>query len=167
MCLTTLIIIIVYPPFRIFLFPPVPLALVDAKSGGIQRPAAGELGSYSSLTGAPEKHKGEALEQEASNFVSTFADITLSAAAGKHPENNLEDLNGTIDRSIPDPTKIATGAAEAKKTTSDGTPVEHDKTKDPVQKAMWSKLSPIMRMIGDIADTWERFGKYICLSDGR
>ena len=157
---TTLIVLITYPPSRPFLFPPVPLALVSAKSGSLQKPKAGLLGSNSSLTGAPEKYRGEAVEQEASNFVSSFAQITLSAAAGQHPENDLQDQEGIIDTNVPDPTKIASGAMEAKKSTADGTPTEHDKTKVPVEEAMWHQLRPIMHIIGDIADGWERFGKY-------
>jgi hypothetical protein len=59
----TLITLIVYPPSRGFLFPPAPIALVDSKTGGVQKPKAGVLGSYESATGAPENHKGEAVEQ--------------------------------------------------------------------------------------------------------
>jgi hypothetical protein len=157
--LTMIIALIVYPPARSFLFPPAPLALIDAKTGDIKKPKAGQLGSDHSLTGAPEKHKGEAVEQEASNFVSSFAQITLSAAAGQHPHNELQDEEGVIDTSVPDPTKLATGAVEAKKASSDSTPQHHDKTKQPMEEAMWNQLRPIMHIIGDIADGWERFHK--------
>ena len=157
--LTMLITLIVYPPSREFLFPPMPLALVDASTGGVKKPKAGMLGSDHSLTGAPEKHKGEAVEQEASNFVSSFAQITIGAAAGQHPQNDLQDKEGAIDTNVPDPTKIATTAVEAKKASSDDMPQHHDKTKQPMEEAMWSKLRPIMHIIGDIADGWERFAK--------
>ena len=157
---TTLIVLIAYPPSRPFLFPPVPLALVSATSGDLQKPKAGLLGSNSSLTGAPEKHRGEAVEQEASNFVSSFAQITLSAAAGEHPENKLQDEEGVIDTNVPDPTSLVAGAMDAKKSTKDGTPNEHDKTKVPMEEAMWHQLRPIMHIIGDVADGWERFAKY-------
>src|SRR5437773_9653047 len=113
MFITTIIILIVYPPSRSFLFPPVPIALVDAKTGGLKKPKAGQLGSDNSLTGGPEKHQGEAVEEEAINFVSSFAQITLSTAAGKHPENDLQDEDGVIANNIPDPTKVAAGAVEA------------------------------------------------------
>lgn len=92
--------------------------------------------------------------------MSSFAQITLSAAAGQHPENDLQDKEGVIDTNVPDPTKLASGAVEAKKSTADGTPIEHDKTKQPVEEAMWNQLRPIMHIIGDIADGWERFAKY-------
>lgn len=148
-----------YPPSRKFLFPPAPLALVNAKTGGLQKPKAGMLGSDNSLTGAPEKHEGEAVEQEASNFVSSFAHITLSTAAGKDPENDLQDKEGAIDKALPDPTRIATKAVESKKSTGDSTPESHDKTKQPMEDAMWNNLRPVMHVIGDVADGWERFAK--------
>ena len=59
---TTVIVLIVYPPSRSILFPPAPLALVNASTGGVQTPKAGVLGSHDSATGAPEKHQGEAVE---------------------------------------------------------------------------------------------------------
>src|SRR6266496_819642 len=144
MFITTIIILIVYPPSRSFLFPPAPIALVDAKTGGLNKPKAGQLGSDNSLIGAPEKYQGEAVEQEASNFVSSFAQITLSAAAGQHPENDLQDEEGVIDNNVPDPTKVATGALEAKKSTAGRSPREHDKTRQPMEETMWNQLRPIM-----------------------
>lgn len=84
----TLITLIVYPPSRDILFPPAPVALVSASTGGVQKPKAGVLGSTDSATGAPENHKGEAVEQEASNFVNGIASVALSSASGKHPQND-------------------------------------------------------------------------------
>lgn len=78
--LTFLIVLIIYEPSRNYCFPPAPIALIDHKTGGIQKPPAGVLGSDDSLTGAPEKHQGEAVEQEASNFVNSFTSIALSSA---------------------------------------------------------------------------------------
>jgi hypothetical protein len=72
-------VLIVFPRSREICFPPAPLALIDGKSGGVKKPAAGVLGSDDSLTGAPEKHQGEAVEQEASNFVNSFTSIALSS----------------------------------------------------------------------------------------
>lgn len=85
----TLIVLITYPPARDFLFPPAPIALVDKSTGGIQKPAAGVLGSHDSATGAPENHKGEAVEKEASNFVEGIASVAVSSATGKHLRNCL------------------------------------------------------------------------------
>ena len=159
--LLTFIALIVYPPARTFLFPPAPIALVDSKTGGVQSPKAGVLGSHDSLTGAPEKHKGEAVEKEASNFVSGFASIALSSATGKHDQGNPE--SDPIDSSVPDPTRMAIAGADAKDASGGGTPTtKHDKTKQPMEDAMWSKMRPIMHIVGDISDMWERFGKYVC-----
>ncbi|KAK3052055.1 hypothetical protein LTS18_012319, partial [Coniosporium uncinatum] len=85
---TVMIALIAYPPSRPILFPPAPLALVDGKTGGVQKPKAGVLGSLDSATGAPENMKGEAVEQEASNFVSGIASVALSSATGKHPQTD-------------------------------------------------------------------------------
>lgn len=160
--LTTVIVLITYPPSRAFLFPPVPMALVDSKTGGVQSPKAGVLGSHDSATGAPEKHKGEAVEQEASNFVSGIGSIALSSAAGKHqPGEPEESGSDSIDKSVPDPTRLAVAGADAKHAANGGQPAtHHDKTKQPMEDAMWTKMRPTMRALSDLCDGWERFGKY-------
>lgn len=155
----TLVVLIAYPRARRTLFPPAPLALVNTKSGGLQKPPAGVLGSQDSATGAPEKHRGEAVEQEASNFVSGITSVALSSAAGKHPGDAAED-EGPGD-SAPDPSAIAVGAAEARSVSAGAKPEagsKHDKTKEPMEAAMWTKMKPIMHALADVADTWERFG---------
>lgn len=135
------------------------MALVNSKTGGIQSPQAGVLGSHDSATGAPEKHKGEAVELEAHNFVSGIGSIALSSAAGKHEQADPE--SDPLDKSVPDPTRVATAGAEANVMAAGGTPgAHHDKTKQPMEEAMWSKMRPIMHIIGDISDGWERFAKY-------
>lgn len=148
-----------YTPSRAFLFPPAPIALVDSKSGGVQKPKSGVLGSHDSATGAPENHKGEAVEQEASNFVNGIASVALTSATGKHPQGEPEGDDPAAS-SVPDPTAIAVGAADAKdmakgKKAGD----KHDKTKIPMETAMWTKMRPIMHGIADFTDTWERFAK--------
>jgi hypothetical protein len=154
----TLITLIVYPPSRAVMFPPAPIALVSS-SGGVQKPKAGVLGSTDSATGAPENHKGEAVEKEASNFVNGIASVALSSATGKHPQGEPPE-GDKHEHSVPDPTRIAIGAADAKDVTAGATTSkEHDKTKVPMETAMWTKMRPIMRGLGDLTDTWERFAK--------
>ena len=154
----TLVTLIVYPPAREVMFPPAPIALVSS-SGGVQKPKSGTLGSTDSATGAPENHKGEAVEQEASNFVNGFATIALSSATGKHPGGEPPEEDSP-DSTIPDPTRLAIGAADAKdKAAGANTGKEYDKTKVPVETAMWTKMRPIMHGLADVADTWERFAK--------
>ncbi|KAJ9663591.1 hypothetical protein H2201_005552 [Coniosporium apollinis] len=152
-----LIALIAYPPSREFLFPPAPIALVSG-SGGVQKPKAGVLGSHDSATGAPENHKGEAVENEASNFVNSIAAVAISSASGKHPQNEPDDEKGTAQDSVPDPTALAVGAANAKdKADGKSTSATHDKTKVPMETAMWTKMRPVMHGLGVLTDTWERF----------
>ena len=117
------------------------------------------LGSHDSVTGAPEKHQGEAVEQEASNFVASFAHIALSSATGKHEQG--DPGSDPFGDSVPDPTRMAVEGAQAKDSTSGASsPVHHDKTKQPMEEAMWTKMRPIMHVVGEISDGWERFAKY-------
>jgi hypothetical protein len=142
------------------MFPPAPIALVSS-SGGVQKPKAGTLGSTDSATGAPENHKGEAVEQEASNFVNGFASIALSSATGKHPQGEPLDEDSP-DSSVPDPTRLAIGAADAKDQAAGAKPhKDHDKTKVPMETAMWTKMRPIMHGLADVTDTWERFANML------
>lgn len=156
--LTTIIVLITVPKARDILFPPAPLALVSHKTGGIQKPKAGVLGSHDSVTGAPEKYKGEAVEQEASNLVSGIATVAISSAAGRHDAGDPDEDGGskTLDKAAPDPTRMAGAAADAAASAS-GAQDSHDKTKQPMEDAIWAKMRPAMHALGDIADGWERF----------
>jgi hypothetical protein len=132
--------------------------LVSSKTGGVQKPKAGVLGSHDSATGAPENHKGEAVEQEASNFVNGIASVALASATGKHPQDGGHEEEGAPGDSVPDPTSIAVGAADAKHKAAGGNPSqERDKTKVPMETAMWTKMRPVMHGIADVTDGWERF----------
>ncbi|KAK3648017.1 profilin, required for normal timing of actin polymerization in response to thermal stress [Elasticomyces elasticus] len=154
-----MIVLVVYPPSRDMLFPPAPIALVSAKTGGVQKPKAGVLGSTDSATGAPEQHKGEAVEAEASNFVNTIAHVALASASGKHPQSEPKDEDGDSPNSrVPDPTSMAISASNARTSTGGGMTGEKDKAKVPMETAVWNKMRPTMHALADIADTWERFG---------
>lgn len=138
------------------------------KSGGVQKPKAGVLGSHDrsddpqdigpesgltidSATGAPENHKGEAVEQEASNFVNGIASVALSSAAGKHPQDDPEDGEGSAHDAVPDPTAIATGAAAAKDSAAGGKPsTKHDKTKVPMETVIWTQMRPVMHGLAGV-----------------
>ncbi|KZW01231.1 hypothetical protein EXIGLDRAFT_666523 [Exidia glandulosa HHB12029] len=151
-----LMTLILYHPSRSFLFPPMPLALVNTQTGHIQRPRAGTLGSENTLTGAPEKHPGEAVEQEASNFVTGFASIALSSASESRAD---ADEGGVLENAVPDAGEIATVAVDAQQAAGgDPKHVRHDKTKAPMQEAMWQQTRPIMHALADACDTWERVG---------
>lgn len=158
--LTTMIVLITVPRARNYLFPPAPIALIDSQTGGIQSPKAGVLGSHDSVTGAPEKYKGEAVEQEASNLVSSVATVAISSAAGRHDQGEPDhpDQKGKLDKKAPDPTSTAMKLADASSSASGGQPdKQQDKTKQPMEDAVWAKMRPAMHVVGDIADGWERF----------
>ena len=158
--LTTALVLITVPQSRDILFPPAPIALVSSKTGGVQSPPAGVLGSHDSVTGAPEKYKGEAVEQEASNLVSGIASVAISSAAGRHDQSSPDDKGGSkaLDASAPDPTKMASAAADAAASATGGdADAVQDKTKKPMEEAIWGKMRPAMHAIGDISDGWERF----------
>ncbi|KAK5118040.1 hypothetical protein LTR62_004086 [Meristemomyces frigidus] len=154
-----MITLIVYPPSRAIMFPPAPIALVSGKTGGVQKPAAGVLGSTDSATGAPEKYKGEAVEAEASNFVNSIAHVALASASGKHPQNDPSGEDGDPNDRVPDPTAMAVSASSARVSAGGkNVSAKHDKTKIPMETAMWNKMRPTMHALADVADTWERFG---------
>jgi hypothetical protein len=67
--------IIVFPPLRPILFPPVPPSIINAKTGGLKKPPAGVMASETSVTAAPESHKGEAVELEAHSFLTSVAEV--------------------------------------------------------------------------------------------
>jgi len=158
---SVLIALIVYPRSREFLFPPAPIALVNSSTGGVQKPKSGVLGSHDSATGAPENHKGEAVEKEASNFVNSIAAVALSGAAGKHPQGDPDSEDDESTAAAPDPTALAMGAAQAKDKASGKHGAKHDKTKVPMETAIWTKMRPIMHTLGEMTDNWERVAKYL------
>jgi len=155
--LLTLITLITVPKSRQILFPPAPIALVDTKTGGVQKPKSGALGSHDSTTGAPENHRGEAVEQEARNFVNGINSVVLVTATGKHPQDEPKPGESVLSSAVPDPTALAVKAADAK-TRADGSKpdVEYDKTKASMESTIWAKMRPIMCGIEDVADIWER-----------
>ncbi|KAI5803458.1 hypothetical protein DFH27DRAFT_481765 [Peziza echinospora] len=154
LAITTLILLIVYPPARSTIFPPAAIATIDSKTGQAKTPASGHLGSHDSMTGAVESQPGEAVEQEAHNFVTGFGAIAISSAAGK-PHNDAEQSDSKGN--MPDALAPALQAADAKDS-SEGTDTASKKTtKKPVEEAMWEHARPFMQYVGTVADIWERF----------
>lgn len=162
--LSTMLVLIVFPPSRTYLFPPAPIAAISGKTGTVQVPKAGHLGSKNSLTGAAESYKGEAVEQEASNFTAGLASLAVGTATGAGAPSAQENVDEPgeekeIADGLPDPTQMASGASEAQSKAAGEKAAKHDKTKKPVENAIWEKARPTMHIIGDIANGWERFGK--------
>jgi len=149
-----LLLLILCPGSRPFLFPPAPLSLTSTKTGQLTHPRSGILATQNTVTGAPEAHPGEALEREASNFVASIAQITISAAAGENPKSKDD---------MPDPFHAATGAVETERQDKEQLPGSVDRTRKPIEDMMWEIVKPAMKIMGDTSDLWERFGKYITL----
>lgn len=114
------------------------------------------------MTGAAEAHKGEAVENEASNFVNGIASVAMASAIGKSPESDQEQSTQKtkMDKVLPDPTNVALSSGEALGKAGGGQPTEeHNKAKDPVIDAMWKGMRPAMRGIEDFCDNYERLAK--------
>lgn len=85
------------------------------------------------------------MEQEASNFFNGITSVVLTGATGKHPQGDPNSDEKEPGADIPDPSSVAVHAADAKDIAAGGNPTaEHDKTKVPVENAMWTKMRPIM-----------------------
>ncbi|KAH3009138.1 hypothetical protein KXW60_001527 [Aspergillus fumigatus] len=153
----TMLVLVVWPQSRKVLFPPAPLALVDKSTGGVQKPKAGVLGSHDSVTGAPEKYKGEAAEQEASNLIASVATVAVGSAAGKHDQGTPEDA--PMESSVPDAMDIVSKTADAQAAAGGEMPADtHDKTRQPMKETVLNGANLAMRVLSDIIDTYERFG---------
>lgn len=171
--LGTLILLIVHPPSRTLLFPPVPIALIDAATGDLQQPPAGILGSEDTFTGAPQEHKGEAAEQEAFTFVSALGSILVAAGTGENPletdgtltgnENQQVEQEEAADRGGPSGVNRISVAAQVLDTKGvlEGLPssTKVDKSRRPMEAALWDKTRPVVRLMGVAADFWERLAK--------
>jgi hypothetical protein len=157
--LVTLLILVFSPEARRVMFPPAPPALVDYQTGGLSKPQAGVLVSTDSATGAPENVKGEAVENEASNFVTGLAAIAINTLTDKDPQHNERQKGGGKTDILPEPNSLATKVAVAKDKASGTDRPSQDKTKVPMEKTMWSKMRPIMHLLCVISDVWERFAK--------
>lgn len=86
-------ILVISPKARAIAFPPAPISLVGKLSGDLTKPNSGILGSVDSITGAPENLKGEAVENESSNFVTGLAGVgvNIMSSGDVHGEPNTEE----------------------------------------------------------------------------
>ncbi|CAG8280378.1 unnamed protein product [Penicillium salamii] len=155
--LATLLALVVYPPCRPLMFPPAPIALVDKDTGGVQKPKAGILGSHDSITGAPEKHKGMAAEQEASNLVASVASVAVGSAVGKHDQDVPDDA--PLEDDLPDAMEIVANTADAQSAAHGKVPADsHDKTRQPMRQSVMDAANLAMQVVNDITDTYEKMG---------
>lgn len=144
------------PEIRQCLFPPAPPALIDFQTGGLSKPPAGVLGSVDSITGAPENNRGETLENEASNVVAAMAAIAVNALTCEDPQHGKDPSKLDI---LPEPNVLATKIATAKDKASGIDKPSHDKTKQPIETAMWGQMKSLLYGITLASDVWERCAK--------
>ncbi|THC95904.1 hypothetical protein EYZ11_004635 [Aspergillus tanneri] len=148
--LITLITLILCPSIRPLVFPLAPIiAQVDSTEDNVNDQPRGS----DRITGASEKYKGEAVEQEASNLVNSIANVAMESAAGKYGQSIKE---GTTE-SPPDPEDTLDEAMSAD---APDHGVLHDKAKKPMRKKVSAAADRSMRLISDITDVYERFAKY-------
>lgn len=166
-----MLLLMVSPRSRRILFPPAPLAAISRK-GTAQVPKSGHLGSSDSATGAAQSYKGEAVEQEASNLVSSISTVAVSTAVGKGQPSTADTATAAdideededtqeaarLEGSVPDPTKIAAVGASAKSKAEGDQKMEvGDHTAAAVDNSVWGKMHPLLHGLEDLCDTWERF----------
>ncbi|CDO68481.1 hypothetical protein BN946_scf184499.g6 [Trametes cinnabarina] len=168
------------PDYRAKLFPPAPLAAVSVVSGNLQVPSAGVLASEDSLSGAHEAHKGEAVEQEAVQFVAAIGSIVSSLVMGergsakrKYGQPRSDTVGGTgrgSDTETDDTSATAvmhdlsdlvfhTKNIENRRNLDGASKPEADEATKNIESALWKKTRPFMRTLAEIAAVWERFAK--------
>ncbi|ATY65186.1 hypothetical protein A9K55_004709 [Cordyceps militaris] len=150
-----LVVVIIFPSSRPLCFPPIAPSIVDATTGGVQMPPAGVMATDTTITGAPESHKGEAVEQEAHSFIASFSKLIMSITSDKD-----QDKSAPEDDPSPGLAKLSGKIASAKsKTDQDGQGANMDKTADPMKHAIEDfDPKPLLDMLFELIDTWERFG---------
>jgi len=150
---------------RDYLFPPAPLALVSIGTGGIQKPQAGSLGTSNTLTGAPEKEEGEAVEEEAANFAENIRHL-IGRAVGMHGKEHSK--GGSLEKKMPKPIKHAAKAVWSPDSGPGHAEETQEQTEKPMEQILWDKANPEIlesilktapHAIGEVVDNWERFAK--------
>ncbi|KAK5188541.1 hypothetical protein LTR92_011426, partial [Exophiala xenobiotica] len=160
--LGTLILVASSVEARNALFPPAPRALVNIMTGGCQKPQAGQLGTNDTLTGAPEKQPGEAMEEEAANFVDNVRH-NLQRAIGMHnkPQQEGDPLEGKVPKPVREAVKAVQAAGSAPGHITETT----DQTQEPMEEIIWAGVNPetvanildvAPHVVGEVADNWER-----------
>jgi Protein of unknown function (DUF3292) len=147
------------------LFPSSPRALVNIATGGLQVPPAGHLGTTDTLTGAPEKQKGEGLEEEAANFVENLGHLVMRTV-GMHQQN--ETQGDPLEGKVPKPIRKFVQELKAEGTAPGHATHGVKQTQKPMEDVIWAQakpenLTPVMKaaphVVGQIVDDFERFAK--------
>ncbi|KAK2039178.1 hypothetical protein LZ31DRAFT_634921 [Colletotrichum somersetense] len=154
------ITLILSPRARTILFPPAPLAMVDIRDGSIAKPMAGTLGSTDAATGAPQNLKGESVENEASNFITSVSAIATNLLTGKDPHGAPNELDGDKEQGFKPQFDVTTIAVVKDKAEGMDRPSQ-DKTKAPMEEKVWEQMTPLLHMIILISDFWERLSNIL------
>lgn len=77
------------------------------------------------------------------------------------PSEKDQDHGDSKPGVIPDPTEVASRAADAIGTAESGKKhhTKTDKTKQPMENALWEQMKPLMQGLNELCDNWERVGK--------
>lgn len=165
--LTILIAIISSKEARDTLFPPAPLALVDISKGTLKKPQAKELGTTDTLTGAPEKHEGEAREQEAANFADNIRHL-ITRSIGMH--HNEDEGGDPLEGKVPAPVRKGVRKLQAEGHAAGHTQEPQDPVQKPMEDMLWEKVKPekldpilknVPHVLCELADNYERFANAI------
>ncbi|KAJ5567070.1 hypothetical protein N7535_006376 [Penicillium sp. DV-2018c] len=167
LAIATLMVVVSSKRARTTLFPPAPRALVNLRTGGVQKPQAGQLGTNDTLTGAPEKQPGEAVEEEASNFVVNVRH-NIQRALGQH--NNPREEGDPLEGKVPKPIRSALKTVHDAGSAPGHFTEKMDQTQQPMEEIIWAGVNPesiakfldtLPHVIGEIVDNWERFANAI------
>ncbi|WQF86745.1 hypothetical protein CDEST_11759 [Colletotrichum destructivum] len=145
---------------RVLLFPPAPLSMVDIRDGSIAKPMGGTLGSTDSATGAPQNLKGESVENEASNFITSVSAIATNLMTGHDPHGAPNEQEEGSKKGFDPQFDVTTMAVVKDKAEGVDRPSQ-DKTKAPMEEKVWEQMTPLLHMIILISDSWERFSNIL------
>jgi len=154
------IAIITSPEVRRTLFPKASLSMVDISDGSLAKPMAGTLGSTDSATGAPQNLKGESVENEASNFVTSVAAIATNLLTGEDPQGAPNEVKEDGDAGFRPKLDVSLMAVMKDRAEGVDRPSE-DKTKAPMEETIWKQMTPLLHMMILISDTWERLSNML------
>ncbi|KAJ5935933.1 hypothetical protein N7454_005231 [Penicillium verhagenii] len=159
-----LILVVSSTKARNIIFPSAPRALVNTRTGGIQKPQAGLLGTNDTITGAPEKQLHEAIEEEAANFVKNLRH-NIQRAIGMHNSQQQDGDGDPLERKIPKPISKAIKAVKSAGSAPGHVTESTDQTQQPMEEIIWAGVNPESiakfldmspHLIGELADNWER-----------
>ncbi|GKT71379.1 hypothetical protein ColTof4_03802 [Colletotrichum tofieldiae] len=137
--------------------------MVDIRDGSIAKPMGGTLGSTDAATGAPQNLKGESVENEASNFITSVSAIATNLMTGKDPHGAPNEVEGGSKQGFKPQLDVTTMAVVKDKAEGMDRPSQ-DKTKAPMEEKVWEQMTPLLHMIVLISDFWERLSKLVHLS---